>query len=164
MASRQPKLLIPLAFSLLLAGCSWFSPPPQVRGNKIDPDQLKELVPGTSTRADVTAVVGSPTAHGTFDDNTWIYISEMTKPIIGGTQTVRSQTVVVMSFNDRGVLQTIETKDQADSLPVTVVARTTPSPGTEASFLQQLLGNIGRFNAGSPSQGTGPQGGAPQPY
>ena len=46
---------------------------------------------------------------------------------------------------------------------MTVVARTTPSPGTEASFLQQLFGNIGRFNAINPSTGSGPTGGAPTP-
>jgi hypothetical protein len=41
-----------------------------------------------------------------------------------------------------------------------VIARTTPSPGTEASFLQQLLGNIGRFNpAGVGSAGGGGGGG-----
>ena len=55
------------------------------------------------------------------------------------------------------------TENQApDSIPVSIVARTTPSPGTEASFLQQLLGNIGRFNAFSPNQG-GISGGAPAP-
>jgi hypothetical protein len=44
-----------------------------------------------------------------------------------------------------------------------VVARTTPSPGTEAGFFQQLFGNIGRFVPGATSaQGIG--GGAPSPY
>ena len=53
----------------------------------------------------------------------------------------------------------ISPKEQ-DALPVSVVSRTTPSPGTEASFLQQLLGNIGRFNpAGGATPGIG--GGAP---
>jgi hypothetical protein len=53
--------------------------------------------------------------------------------------------------------------NQEDGLPVTVVARTTPSPGTEASFLQQLFGNIGRFNAAPSSPTAAPTGGAPTP-
>jgi outer membrane protein assembly factor BamE (lipoprotein component of BamABCDE complex) len=128
----------------------------------VDADQLKELVPGTSTRADVTALIGSPTARATFDDNTWLYVAEVTRPRIGRVQGVLSQNVVVLSFNDQGVLQDVKRLDQEDSVPVSIVARSTPSPGTEASFLQQLLGNIGRFNAFGPNQGA-PSGGAPGP-
>jgi hypothetical protein len=55
-------------------------------------------------------------------------------------------------------------KDQADALPVRVIARTTPSPGTEANFFQQLFSNIGKFvpTAGGATSTTG--GGAPTPY
>ena len=152
-----------LAACLLLAGCGFFEARPQLRGNRIDAEQLKQLVPGTSTRADATALVGSPTARATFDDNTWLYISEVTRPRIGRTQGVLDQGVVVLHFNEQGVLQDVKTLNQGDALPVTVVARTTPSPGTEASFLQQLFGNIGRFNAIGPTQGSGSAGGAPGP-
>ncbi len=162
--SRLPRL-IALTIALGLAGCSLFEPPEQVRGNKVDAEQIKELTPGTSTRSDVAALLGSPTAHATFDDNTWLYISELTRPRIGDTQAVDEQNVVVVTFDDRGVLKDIKTKTGKDSLPVTVVDRTTPSPGSEASFMQQLLGNIGRFNAaGAPGSGSGPSGGAPKPF
>ena len=134
-----------------------------MRGNRVDADQLKELVPGTSTRTDVTALIGSPTARATFDDNTWIYISEVTRPRIGRVQGVLSQDIVVLSFNEQGVLSDVKRLNQEDALPVTVVARTTPSPGTEASFLQQLFGNIGRFNAAPQAPTAGPTGGAPAP-
>jgi outer membrane protein assembly factor BamE (lipoprotein component of BamABCDE complex) len=148
---------------LLLGGCSFFEAKSQLRGNRVDADQLKELVTGTSTRTDVTALIGSPTARATFDDNTWIYISEVTRPRIARVQGVLSQDIVVLSFNDQGVLQDVKRLNQEDALPVTVVARTTPSPGTEASFLQQLFGNIGRFNAAPASPTAGPAGGAPGP-
>jgi outer membrane protein assembly factor BamE (lipoprotein component of BamABCDE complex) len=140
---------------VLLSSCAWLMPPPQVRGNKVDPESLKELVPGTSTKADVTAVIGSPTAHDTFDDNTWLYISELTQQRIGRTLGELQQDVVVLNFNESGVLAGINKVDKDAALPVTVVDRTTPSPGTEASFLQQLLGNIGRFSPAGASPGTG---------
>jgi outer membrane protein assembly factor BamE (lipoprotein component of BamABCDE complex) len=154
-----------LLAGLLLGGCSVFQAESTLRGNRVDADQLKELVPGTSTRADVTALIGSPTARATFDDNTWLYVSEVTRPRVARTPGVLNQHVVVLSFNDQGVLQDVKRLNEDDSVPVTVVARTTPSPGTEASFLQQLFGNIGRFNAFSQSQtqGTAPSGGAPAP-
>ena len=166
---RSVRLLTALAGLLLLAGCSFFEARPQVRGNKVDPDALKELTPGTSTRADATALLGSPTAKATFDDNTWIYINEITRTRIARTPGVLEQKVVVLTFNDQGVLQDIKRLNQDDSLPVNVVSRATPSPGSEASILQQLLGNVGRFNAGGGSTGVlggqseAPSGGAPSP-
>ena len=147
--------LILLAVSL--SGCSYFSFPPQLRGNQVTADQLKDLVPGTSTRADVMSVLGSPTAKATFDDNTWMYISEVTQPRVGRIQGVKAQEVVELSFDGSGVLQSVKTLGQKDSQPVAMIARATPSPGSDATFMQQLLGNVGRFSAG-PGAGLGNRG------
>lgn len=160
------RLLLPLTVAAALSGCSmpgFMSFPPQVRGNRVNSAVLKELVPGTSTRADVTSLIGSPTAHATFDDNTWIYIGEITKPIIGGTQAVEDQKVVVLTFDDKGVLRSVDTKTQDDAKPVSVVSRTTPSPGNDVSMLQMLLGNVGKFTPGVPgaSGGVGPSSSSP---
>src|ERR1700722_8307523 len=124
---------------MLVGGCSVFEAQSQLRGNHVDADQLKERVPGTSTRNDVTALIGSPTARATFDDNTWIYISEVTRPRIARVQGILNQNVTVLSFNDQGVLQDVKQLNKDDAIPVSVVARTTPSPGTEAAFLHQSL-------------------------
>src|SRR6202044_1096192 len=105
---RMSVLPLLLIGCLLLGGCSFFEAQSQMRGNKVDADQLKELVPGTSTRADVTAMIGSPTARATFDDNTWLYVSEVTRPRVARVQGVLSQNVVVLTFNDQGVLQGVK--------------------------------------------------------
>ena len=140
-----------LAAGLVLASCSVIAPPEQARGNRVDPDVLAELVPGTSSRADVTALLGSPTARGTFDDNVWLYIGAVTRTRVGRTQAMVSMDVVKLSFDQAGVLRGIDRHDLDDSLPVAMVERTTPSPGSDASVMQQLFGNIGRFGPGSRS-------------
>ena len=148
-------LLLACVMATPLSACvlpDFISFAPQVRGNKIDEGQLKELVPGISTRADVTSLIGSPTARASFDDNVWFYISSVTKPIIGGTLDVEHQQVIVMNFDDKGLLTKVEKKSGSDAMPVTVVSRTTPSPGSELTFVQQLLGNVGKFN---PVSGSG---------
>ncbi len=124
-----------------------------MRGNHVDADALKELTVGVSTRSDVTSLIGSPTAKATFDDNTWLYIGEVTQPRIGRVQGVDSQDVVELTFDQGGILRGLKHLNQDDSKPVDVVTRATPSPGSESSFMQQLLGNVGRFNAG-PSLGS----------
>ena len=162
-----PMLLLALA-ALLPAGCDGpqdlWSFPLQGRGSQIDAEMVKQLVPGTSTREDVTAALGSPTAKSTFDENTWLYISQKTRPVIAGTQGVEDQNVFVLSFNNAGVLTGVKTRTLADARNVSIVSNTTPSPGSEASFMQELLGNIGRFNAGqSLGAGGGGTGGGTGP-
>ncbi len=161
------RLTLVSCLAATLAGCGgtgdFFSFPPQVRGNKVDEESLGQLVPGTSTRQDVVALIGSPTAKAAFDDNTWIYISEVTRPVIAGTQGVEDQHVFVVTFDQKGIMTGVAKKTQDDSKPVEVVDRTTPSPGTEASWWQQLLGNVGKFSAAAPDSNPGKQGSSSNP-
>jgi outer membrane protein assembly factor BamE (lipoprotein component of BamABCDE complex) len=130
-----------------LAGCGFLSAHSQVRGNLVDQDQLSQLVPGVSTRADATSVLGSPTAHASFDDNTWLYIGGITRPVIAGTQHLISERTVILTFDNSGILRGIRTTTAKNALPATMIARVTPSPGSNASFMQQVLGNVGKFNS-----------------
>ena len=148
--SAHFRSILALVGMLGVAGCDlpdMISFPQQARGNRVDPERLGQLVVGTATRADAITVLGSPTAKASFDDNTWIYISEMTKPAIGATNTVRDQAAVVLTFDSKGVLRKTDSKGFKDGYDVAMAAGATPSPGNETTFLQELLGNIGRFNA-----------------
>jgi len=149
------RTALPLLLALLLTACSVVESPRQLRGNRVDSDQLKELVPGTSTRADATSLLGSPTAKATFDDNTWIYIGETTRTRVARTPGILQQDVVVLSFDAGGVLRGVKKLNQDDGMNVAVVSRATPSPGSEASFMQQLLGNVGKFSTGGAPGGGG---------
>jgi len=143
------RLVRPLLLLAFLGGCSmpgFLSYPPQMRGNMVDADAMKQLVPGTSTRKDVMTLMGSPTAKATFDDNTWLYIAEVTRPVIAGTQTVLDQQVIALTFDQQGILRNVSTKTADDGISVSMASGATPSPGSEATFMQQLLGNVGRFN------------------
>lgn len=142
---RLPACCLVAAFAL--AGCSIVEAPRSLRGDKVSSEQLKELVPGTSTTKDVESLLGTPTTKGTFD-NRWIYISQTTHTRIARLPGVDQQRVVVLSFDQNGVLKKIEEHGKKDAKNIAMVSGHTPSPGSEASFLQQLLGNVGKFNAG----------------
>ncbi len=135
-----------LASPLAASGCAVFSPLPTSRGQLVEKQDYDKLTPGTSTRADVTGLLGSPTTRATFDDNTWFYIGEVTAPVPLSHPTVETQQVLVLNFDQGGVLRSLRRLDQHDAHNVSMVGRTTPSPGSDASFLQQLIGNVGRYN------------------
>ena len=153
------KPLLPALLALSLASCgalNIFAPTHVRRGEMVDADALRQLIPGTSTRADATSLIGSPTAHATFNDNTWIYIGQITSTRIGRTPGITAQKVVVLNFDQGGVLRHIRVLDKADGREVAMATGATPSPGSEATFMQQLFGNVGQFRpAGLPGTGGG---------
>ena len=151
--------------ALQLGGCGVlhiFDPTLKQRGSLVDSDSLRELIPGTSSRADAVALIGSPTARATFDDNTWIYISQVTSTRIGRTPGVTQQRVTILTFDQGGTLRGIAQRSRDDAKSVDMAAGATPSPGSEASFLQQLFGNVGKFTPAGLPGGLGANGPASQ--
>ena len=165
---RLDKLAPALCAAFLLisvGGCSVadsatfhiFAPTEIRRGQIVDPDALKQLTIGTSSRADAVAVMGTPTAKATFDDNTWIYIGQITSTRIGQVPGVDMQKVVLLSFDQGGILRGIKQLDKGDSKAIAMTPGSTKSPGSEASFMQQLLGNVGKFTPAGIPGGLGSQ-------
>jgi outer membrane protein assembly factor BamE (lipoprotein component of BamABCDE complex) len=137
-----------VALALTLAGCAISE---DQRGNLPDPDKLAEIKPGTTTKEQVIKILGSPSSASTFDDDTWYYISRKTKQVAFLSPTVLDQQVFIVDFNNQGVVKDIGHKTLADATPVSPAPGATPAPGRELSFLEQLIGNIGRFGGGGRS-------------
>ncbi len=141
----------------LLSGCGWINdrlgPAPVERGNRVDAERLGQITPGVQTRTDVEALLGSPTARGTFDDNYWYYISARTRTQPGRFLEVEDRRVVAIAFNREGVVSDVRELTAADGRPVQVVSRETPVPGNDRTVLQALFGSIGRPGLDRPGTG-----------
>ncbi|UPY37938.1 outer membrane protein assembly factor BamE [Sediminicoccus sp. KRV36] len=162
------RLLLALALPAL-AGCSYLPPLPERprevfttpivnRGHAVSDEQIAQLTPGVTSRADVQALLGSPSHAGTFSDENWYYISGVTQQRPARTMALRSQRVVVVAFNPAGTVAEVRQLNQDDMPRVNFVSRETPSPGTERSLLQALFGNVGRVGP-APGGSTLPSGG-----
>lgn len=137
-----------LALAALLGGCSLLEPTVETRGHRVEDHLLAEIVPGVQTKADIAALLGTPSATAPFGDDAWYYVSSVTRTRVGRRPALDRQTVVAIRFDERGVVQKVETRGLEDAAPVTPVARVTPTPGNDRNFLQMLFGNIGRFTPG----------------
>lgn len=144
---------------LALPGCALFSDAPHYRGIAITQHELDELTPGTSSQADAQALLGPPTFQEQFQPNNWDYVSQVTKMRIAETEGVKRQHVVVLSFDNSGILQKITQKDLKNGVRVAMDPAQTPVPGGKASILQQIIGGVGSYNPGL-GAGTTPGAGA----
>lgn len=141
------RLAVPacsLAALVLATACE---PVRRTHGYAPRPAQLAEVTVGTDTKAEVAGKIGRPTTQGTFDGDEWYYISRSTESRALRDPRVISQEVVVVSFDEDGVAQAVDSYGLEDGRVVNLVTKTTPTRGKRLTFLQQLLGNVGRFSS-----------------
>ena len=141
--NAKHALLIALGLTTItLSACS---PTITQRGNLVQDYQLAEVVPNQSTRTDVLRAMGSPTTKAPFNDDIWYYIGQKTakKGILDPE--VREERVVAVLFNADGtVAQAGDIERERIEIPFS--REKTPTHGNEITALQQLLGNLGKFN------------------
>lgn len=137
-----------VGLAVMVAGCS---PSVNARGNKPTEARLGEIEPGQQTRAEVAALLGTPSTTATFDNETWYYVSAQTQQYAVFAREELEREVIAISFGEDGLVREVRNLTLADGNEVEIVERETPTLGNEMSLVEQLLGNIGRFedDAGS---------------
>lgn len=159
---RRP---VSLAAVLLAAvGVAACVPNVDQRGNLPEPEKIAQIRPGRTTKDQVIKILGTPSSTGIFDDKRWYYISRKTKQVAFLDPDVLDQQVYVVNFDGKGVVQTIDHKDLKDGREIEPAPGATPAPGRELTLVEQVLGNIGRFNKSSgASEGPETQKPGPRP-
>jgi outer membrane protein assembly factor BamE (lipoprotein component of BamABCDE complex) len=122
------------------------SPIIQQEGNVPDPDQVVQINPGVDDKNRVTQLLGSPSTISAFQDRTWYYISRRTEQTAFLDPSVVDQEVLAISFNDQNVVDDMKIYGLENGRMVDMNAKVTPTYGNDLTLMQQLLGNLGRFN------------------
>src|SRR5437667_12463558 len=145
----------------VIAGCSAAV---EQRGNLPNPNKMSEVHAGTTTKDEVTKLLGTPSSVSVFNnDKSWYYISRRTAQTAFFDPDVLDQQVYIVSFDEQGVVKAVDHRVLQDGREITPVARATPAPGRELSFLEQLIGNLGKFNSSGGSAGGTSGGGSKGP-
>jgi outer membrane protein assembly factor BamE (lipoprotein component of BamABCDE complex) len=112
---------------------------------------------GEDTRSTVLARLGSPTATGTFDKDTWFYISQVSNKTAFYHPRVVKRDVVAIAF-DKGTEQVsaVNTYTLKDGRLIAYNGRETPTRGREMSVIEQLIGSIGTASALPPDDNATP--------
>jgi len=146
-AARRLRPLIPalLVAGIAVAACE---PVRQTHGYVPADAYVQRLQLGEDSRADVVSKIGRPSTTAAFENDEWYYISRSTVTKAFFAPTPTEQKVMVLAFDADGIVQSVDRYALEDGQVIDLVTRTTPTRGKRLTFLQQLLGNIGRFTPG----------------
>ena len=147
------RALVPalLAVTVAVAACE---PVRQTHGYVPAEAYIERIAIGEDSRADVVSKIGRPSTTAAFENDEWYYISRTTQTRAFFAPEATEQKVMVISFDADGTVRGLDRYALADGQVIDLVTRTTPTRGKRLTFLQQLLGNVGRFN---PTQILGPE-------
>jgi outer membrane protein assembly factor BamE (lipoprotein component of BamABCDE complex) len=109
---------------------------------------LQSVVVGKSTRDDVELSVGRPSASGVLTGSAWYYVGSRFRHYGARAPQEVDRQVVAISFDDKGVVENVERFGLEKGRVIVLSRRVTDSNIKGVSFLRQLMGNIGNFNAG----------------
>ena len=143
---RIPLLSVLAVLPVMLTACA---PMTATRGNLLEESRTEQIKEGVSTRDDVFKALGSPTTVSPFNNNVWYYMGQKTEKRGIFDPDVVEEKIVVVKFDDNQIVQSIEEMNDA-RIDVPIDAHKTPTYGNDVTVIQQLLGNLGKFNPKDP--------------
>jgi outer membrane protein assembly factor BamE (lipoprotein component of BamABCDE complex) len=150
---RSPLLVAALLAGAALAACA---PTRAVSGYQAIDHVPKDMKVGEDTKSTVLDQLGSPSAQSSFDANTWYYVTQVSDEIGYHKPRVIRRTIVAITFDkDSEKVTKIDNYSLKDGKIVAYNDRETPTRGRELSWIEQLLGNVGRGTM-LPQEETGP--------
>ncbi len=112
-------------------------------------EDLARIVVGQDTRTSVQTLVGPPTSGGILNSSGFYYVGSKFRTIGGFEPKEIAREIVAISFDSSDVVTNIERFGLEDGQVVALSRRVTETGIADTTFLSQLFGSIGRFDAGS---------------
>jgi outer membrane protein assembly factor BamE (lipoprotein component of BamABCDE complex) len=118
-------------------------------GYVISPTALEQVPPGSS-KEQVLIALGSPSTTANYGNDVFYYISQTReRPVAFMPEKVVNQRVVAVYFNKKDQVDHVANYGLKDGKVFDFVSRTTPTGGSDQSFLQQVLSGV--IGMGAPS-------------
>ncbi|MCO4848079.1 MAG: outer membrane protein assembly factor BamE [Yoonia sp.] len=112
------------------------------------PEDLSLIAVGVDTRLSVAATVGPPTSGGILDQSGFYYVSSKFRHFGAFAPVETERQVLAISFDEAGLVSNIERFGLQDGNVIVLSRRVTDNGVRDSTFIRQLLGSLGRVNAG----------------
>lgn len=116
------------------------------RGYLLDQRAVEQVRPGMSAEQ-VLQTLGTPSTVSTVGNQSWYYISQTTRRRVAFMkESVVDQRVTAVYFNRNLRVERVALYGIQDGKIFDFISRTTPSAGTEQSFLGQIFRGLSSWN------------------
>jgi outer membrane protein assembly factor BamE (lipoprotein component of BamABCDE complex) len=143
--TRRGALVFAFFGLMLAAGCSAIY---RDHGYIPTDQDLEQIVVGKTTRTEVAELVGRPSAAGLMEGSGWYYVGSRWRHYGARSPEEIERQVVAVSFTPAGVVQNVERFGLERGQVVVLSRRVTATNIRSVSFVRQILGNLGRLDAG----------------
>jgi outer membrane protein assembly factor BamE (lipoprotein component of BamABCDE complex) len=109
---------------------------------------LAQIEVGVATREDVIALVGRPTTGGVLNDDGFYFVQSRFRHYGAFAPQEIEREILAITFDEAGLVRNIERFGLEDGQVVTLSRRVTDDNVRDTTFIRQLLGAIGNFDAG----------------
>lgn len=155
--TTRPAITLSIAAALgatVLSGCTsagFLDTSETFKQGYVIDEQSLELVPPGSSREQVLLTLGTPTTQETFDNEVFYYISQTRKRNAAFLKSrLVDQRILAVYFDEDATVERIAHYGLQDGRVFDFISRTTPTGGTDQTFLAQILsGTLGGPSAES---------------
>ena len=131
---------------LLLLGLTACEGKEYLRGNIPLESQWNKIIAQQTTQREVLSYIGSPSTVETFGQNIWYYIGQRRTQTAFLKPKIESLKVHIVIFDTNNVVQDKKILNEETLKKIAYNDDETGTFGHDVSVIQQLLGNIGKFN------------------
>ena len=111
--------------------------------------ELSEVLVGVDSRDSVADIIGPPTAGGVSGDGNFYYVQSRFRHYAYQAPQEIEREVVAISFDAEGIVSNVERFGLEDGRIVALSRRVTDDGIRDTTFLRQLFGALGNFDAGA---------------
>ena len=144
--TRHRKNLLFGAAILLGLGVAGCTIERQPRGYVFDSDISEGILAGLDNKTSVQDNMGNPSLVGTFDDDVWYYIYELTRRRSFFKAQAIQRNILAVHFDEDGVVADTHSYTLADAREINPRKDKTPTRGKKLGLFEQIFSNIGRFS------------------
>ncbi|WP_406870629.1 outer membrane protein assembly factor BamE [Thioclava sp. 'Guangxiensis'] len=144
-----PRRLMQGAALCAVIGLGACSPIYRNHGYVPTDEDLSQVKVGQTTKEELDTLVGRPSSSGVLEGSDWYYVGSRWKRMGWSASKEIDRQVLAVSFTQSGVVSDIERYSLKDGHVVSPTHRVTEANVKGIGLIRQLLGSVGRMDAGS---------------
>lgn len=118
----------------------------ETRGYVAEFSHFDKIKTGETTKEEALKIMGSPSSKSTFGKEQWYYIGNKMERIAFFDPEIVKQDVLYLTFDENGIVKEAGKKGTEDARKIAISDDKTRTEGNKIGVVEQLLGNLGRFN------------------